>query len=58
MCYFVWMHKVFVLFLVSIYYKIGIVLSFLLVIHINIYINIYKQYVKSAMQIWLGLIGV
>ena len=46
MCYFVWMHKVFVLFLVSIYYKIGIVLSFLLVVHVNIYINIYKQYVK------------
>ena len=40
------MYKVFVLFLVSIYYKMVVFLTFWPFIYVNIYINIYKQYVK------------
>ena len=40
------MHKVFGLFLVSIYYKMALFLTFWMFVYVNIYINIYKQYVK------------
>ena len=43
------MYKVFVLFLVSIYYKMVVFLTFWPFIYVNIYINIYKQYVKPFM---------
>ena len=40
------MHKVFGLFLVSIYYKTVLFLTFWMFVYVNIYINIYKRYVK------------
>ena len=46
MCSFVWMHKVFVVILVSFYYKIHVFPTIHSCIYVNVYINIYKQYVK------------
>ena len=37
------MHKVFGLFLVGIYYKMALFLTFWMFVYVNIYINIYKQ---------------